>query len=50
MPKNSSQLQLKRSSGKKLDEPIEAKVLVRNRKPGPRGERHWILVTHLEPT
>ena len=48
--KNWSQPQLKRGSGKKLDEPIEAKVLVRKRKPGPREERHWILVTHLQPT
>ena len=47
--------ELQRGSGKKWDElgmggPIKAKLLVDKRDPKAPGQRHWILVTYLEPT
>jgi hypothetical protein len=47
--------ELRRGSGKKYKEwewetPIKAELQVEKRKPGTRAQRHWILVTYLEPT
>ena len=47
--------ELQRSSGKKykewdMENPIKAEPVIEVRKPGAPGQRHWILVTYLEPT
>ena len=45
------QPELLRGSGKTWEQgPIKGAPFVQKRKPGARGQRHWILVTYLEPT